>query len=47
MVPESNLDQLRGARVLLMEDNELNQEVALGSARARAHVHRRGGKWRR
>jgi signal transduction histidine kinase/CheY-like chemotaxis protein len=25
-----NLDQLRGARVLLVEDNELNQEVAMG-----------------
>jgi len=25
-----NLDQLRGARVLLVEDNELNREVALG-----------------
>jgi signal transduction histidine kinase/DNA-binding response OmpR family regulator len=28
--PALNLDQLRGARVLLVEDNELNQEVALG-----------------
>ncbi len=29
-MPEVNLDQLRGARVLLVEDNELNQEVAMG-----------------
>jgi signal transduction histidine kinase/CheY-like chemotaxis protein len=28
--PTLNLDQLRGARVLLVEDNELNQEVAMG-----------------
>ena len=28
--PALNLDQLRGARVLLVEDNELNQEVAMG-----------------
>ncbi len=28
--PTLNLDQLRGARVLLVEDNEVNQEVALG-----------------
>ena len=28
--PELNLDQFRGARVLLVEDNELNQEVAMG-----------------
>ena len=28
--PELNLDQFRGARLLLVEDNELNQEVALG-----------------
>ena len=28
--PEFNLDQFRGARVLLVEDNELNQEVAMG-----------------
>ncbi len=28
--PSLNLDQLRGARVLLVEDNELNQEVAMG-----------------
>ena len=28
--PDVNLDQLRGARVLLVEDNELNQEVAMG-----------------
>jgi CheY-like chemotaxis protein len=28
--PSLNLDQLHGARVLLVEDNELNQEVALG-----------------
>jgi CheY-like chemotaxis protein len=28
--PTINLDQLYGARVLLVEDNELNQEVAMG-----------------
>ncbi|MGD0442937.1 MAG: response regulator [Edaphobacter sp.] len=28
--PTLNLEQLRGARVLLVEDNELNQEVAMG-----------------
>jgi CheY-like chemotaxis protein len=28
--PALNLDQLRGAQVLLVEDNELNQEVAMG-----------------
>ncbi len=28
--PTLNLDPLRGARVLLVEDNELNQEVAMG-----------------
>ena len=28
--PSFNLDQLHGARVLLVEDNELNQEVAMG-----------------
>jgi len=28
--PDRNLDQLRGARLLLVEDNELNQEVAMG-----------------
>ena len=28
--PTLNLDQLRGARVLLVEDNELNREVATG-----------------
>jgi signal transduction histidine kinase/DNA-binding response OmpR family regulator len=28
--PEVSLDQFRGARVLLVEDNELNQEVAMG-----------------
>jgi two-component system sensor histidine kinase/response regulator len=28
--PSLNLGQLRGARVLLVEDNELNQEVAMG-----------------
>jgi signal transduction histidine kinase/DNA-binding response OmpR family regulator/HPt (histidine-containing phosphotransfer) domain-containing protein len=28
--PSINLDQLHGARVLLVEDNELNQEVAMG-----------------
>jgi two-component system, sensor histidine kinase and response regulator len=28
--PDVDLDQLRGARVLLVEDNELNQEVAMG-----------------
>jgi CheY-like chemotaxis protein len=28
--PSLNLSQLRGARVLLVEDNELNQEVAMG-----------------
>jgi signal transduction histidine kinase/DNA-binding response OmpR family regulator/HPt (histidine-containing phosphotransfer) domain-containing protein len=28
--PTINLDQLHGARVLLVEDNELNQEVAMG-----------------
>ena len=28
--PSINLEQLRGARVLLVEDNELNQEVAMG-----------------
>src|SRR5271168_4481057 len=28
--PDRNLDQFRGARVLLVEDNELNQEVAMG-----------------
>jgi two-component system sensor histidine kinase/response regulator len=28
--PSLNLEQLRGARILLVEDNELNQEVAVG-----------------
>jgi signal transduction histidine kinase/DNA-binding response OmpR family regulator/HPt (histidine-containing phosphotransfer) domain-containing protein len=28
--PALNLDQLRGARILLVEDNEINQEVAMG-----------------
>jgi signal transduction histidine kinase/DNA-binding response OmpR family regulator len=28
--PDLNFDALRGARVLLVEDNELNQEVAMG-----------------
>jgi len=28
--PDRDLDQFRGARVLLVEDNELNQEVAMG-----------------
>ena len=28
--PTLNLDQLHGARILLVEDNELNQEVAMG-----------------
>ncbi len=35
--PTLNLDQLRGARVLLVEDNELNQEVAMGLLEA-AHM---------
>ena len=28
--PNLNLSRLRGAHVLLVEDNELNREVALG-----------------
>jgi len=35
--PGVDLDQLRGARLLLVEDNELNQEVAMGLLEA-AHM---------
>ena len=43
---QPRLDQLRGARVLLVEDNELNQEVAMGLLEARPYVHRSGREWR-
>ncbi len=28
--PSFDIDRMRGARVLLVEDNEINQEVAIG-----------------
>ena len=39
-----DLEQLRGSRVLLVEDNELNQEVAMGLLEDGGHVDRPGGE---
>ena len=45
--PSFDVDLLRGARVLLVEDNEINQEVAIGQLEDAECLRRSGGERRR
>ena len=45
--PSFDIDRMRGARILLVEDNEINQEVAIGQLEDAEVVRRPGGERRK